>query len=381
MRLIFITNLVHHHQIPLADEFYKLIGDEFVYIAVETLNDTLIRGGYNPNISRPYIIKAYEKDASGVNIKKLVEEADVVIIGSAPECYVEKRIEERKLTFRYSERWFKSKPWFMSGPRAWMNFYKYHIRHRNKPLYMLAASAFTCRDVNAIGAYKDKVFKWGYFTKVDNFEVDSCPKLNINDDESVPQIMWCARFLKWKHPELAVKLADRLKKEGYKFHLNMYGSGDELDSTKSLASRLGVDDVLSFRGNLPNEELMSQMRKSEIFLFTSDRNEGWGAVLNESMSNGCAVVASHLIGSVPFLIEDGENGLVFKSGNLDSLVEKVSYLLGNQEERIRIAKSAIATMREIWSPRNAASRFIRLVQAINDRRFEELPKIGPCSKA
>ena len=381
MRLIFITNLVHHHQIPLADEFYKLIGDEFVYIAVETLNDTLIRGGYNPNISRPYIIKAYEKDASGVNIKKLVEEADVVIIGSAPECYVEKRIEERKLTFRYSERWFKSKPWFMSGPRAWMNFYKYHIRHRNKPLYMLAASAFTCRDVNAIGAYKDKVFKWGYFTKVDNFEVDSCPKLNINDDESVPQIMWCARFLKWKHPELAVKLADRLKKEGYKFHLNMYGSGDELDSTKSLASRLGVDDVLSFRGNLPNEELMSQMRKSEIFLFPSDRNEGWGAVLNESMSNGCAVVASHLIGSVPFLIEDGENGLVFKSGNLDSLVEKVSYLLGNQEERIRIAKSAIATMREIWSPRNAASRFIRLVQAINDRRFEELPKIGPCSKA
>lgn len=381
MRLVFITNLVHHHQIPLADEFYRLIGDGYTYIATEKLNDMLIRGGYNPNISRPYIIKAYEKDASGVNIKKLVEEADVVIIGSAPESYVEKRIEERKLTFRYSERWFKSKPWFLSGPRAWMNFYKYHIRHRNKPLYMLAASAFTCRDVNAIGAYKDKVFKWGYFTKVDNFEVDSCPKLNINDDESVPQIMWCARFLKLKHPELAVKLADRLKKEGYKFHLNMYGSGDEFDSTKSLASRLGVDDVLSFRGNLPNEELMKQMRKSEIFLFTSDRNEGWGAVLNESMSNGCAVVASHLIGSVPFLIEDGENGLVFKSGNLDSLVEKVSYLLDNQEERIRIAKSAIATMREIWSPKNAASRFIRLVQAINDRRFEELPKIGPCSKA
>ena len=49
------------------------------------------------------------------------------------------------------------------------------------------------------------------------------------------------------------------------------------------------------------------MEKSEIFLFTSDKGEGWGAVLNESMNSACAVVASHAIGSVPFLLKDGEN--------------------------------------------------------------------------
>lgn len=47
-------------------------------------------------------------------------------------------------------------------------------------------------------------------------------------------------------------------------------------------------------------EVRSYMEKADIYLFTSDFNEGWGAVLNESMNSGCAVVASHAIGSVPF---------------------------------------------------------------------------------
>ena len=119
-----------------------------------------------------------------------------------------------------------------------------------------------------------------------------------------------------KHPELPVMLAKRLKDKGYNFHLDMYGRGDELYPTQQLVKSLALNDNVSFYGSLPNEEILKEMRKHEIFLFTSDRNEGWGAVLNESMSNGCAVVASNLIGSVPFLIQDGENGMVFKSGDL-----------------------------------------------------------------
>jgi glycosyltransferase involved in cell wall biosynthesis len=45
-----------------------------------------------------------------------------------------------------------------------------------------------------------------------------------------------------------------------------------------------------------------------VFIFTSDRNEGWGAVLNEAMGSGCAVVAADLIGSVPYLIEHKKMG-------------------------------------------------------------------------
>lgn len=381
MKLVFITNYIHHHQIPLADEFYRILGEEYKYVATDALPEWLIKGGYDPSISRPYVIRAYENDLKRQGAKKLVNDADVVIVGSAPEEYVEKRIEAGELTFRYSERWFKKKPWFLSGPHAWFSLWHDHIRYRNKPLYMLAASAYTCRDVNAVGAYKNKVFKWGYFTKVEDFPLEASANFCTSSEEAEVHIMWCARFLRWKHPELPILLAKRLKDNGYKFVLDMYGSGTELEPTKRLASELGVLDVVHFLGNLPNDEILKQMRRHEIFLFTSDKNEGWGAVLNESMSNGCAVVASNMIGSVPFLVEDGVNGLIFQSESIDSLESKVESLLTNQEFRQRLAENAVVTMRTLWSPNNAAQQFLQLVQAINNHNINSVAKNGPCSQA
>ena len=382
MKLVFITNYIHHHQIPLADEFYRLLGDDYTYIATEALPDWLIKGGYDPSISRPYVIRAYENEEIKRMAMRLANDADVVIIGSAPEEYVEKRIEAGELTFRYSERWFKKKPWFLSGPHAWFNLWHDHIRYRNKPLYMLAASAYTCRDVNAVGAYKNKVFKWGYFTKVEDFPLEASANFCASSEEAEVHIMWCARFLRLKHPELPVKLAKRLKDREYKFIIDMYGSGEELELTKELARKLDVMDVVRFQGNLPNDEILQQMRHHQIFLFTSDRNEGWGAVLNESMSNGCAVVASNMIGSVPFLIEDGINGLIFKSEDLDSLETKVVSLLDNADYRRTIAGNAIKTMREVWAPKNAAENFLKLYDAINSgRQWISVIDKGPCSMA
>lgn len=381
MKLVFITNYVHHHQIPLADEFYGTLGNCYKYIATDPLPEWLIKGGYDPSINRPYVVKAYENEKAGRMALQLVSDADVVIIGSAPEEYVEERIKAGKLTFRYSERWFKNRPWYLSGPRAWYNFWHDHIRYRNKPLYMLAASAYTCRDVNTIGAYKNKVFKWGYFTKVEDFQLEAYANFGVSSEGAETHLMWCARFLRWKHPELPVKLAKRLKDRKYKFVIDMFGSGEELESTKDLAGKLDVFDVVRFRGNLPNDEILKQMRYHQIFLFTSDKNEGWGAVLNESMSNGCAVVASNMIGSVPFLIEDGINGLIFKSGDLDSLEMKVVSLLDNVDYRRTIARNAINTMREVWSPKNVAVQFLRLIDALNANDIGSIPSDGPCSLA
>lgn len=381
MKLVFVTNLVQHHQIPLADEFYKIFGNGYKYVSTERLPEWLAKSGYDPSIDRPYIIRAYENEAEKRMAMHLANDADVVIIGSAPEEYVRERIKAGKVTFRYCERWFKNRPWFLSGPRAWYNFWHDHIRYRNKPLYMLAASAYTCRDVNTIGAYKNKVFKWGYFTKVEDFPLEASANFGASSEGTEAHLMWCARFLRWKHPELPLKLAKRLKDRKYKFFIDMYGSGEELEPTKELAEKLDVMDVVRFQGNLPNDEILKQMRHHQIFLFTSDRNEGWGAVLNESMSNGCAVVASNMIGSVPFLIEDGVNGLIFKSEDLDSLETKVVSLLDSDDYRRTIARNAIKTMREVWSPKNAAEQFLRLIDALKANDIDSIPSDGPCSLA
>lgn len=375
-----LSNFINHHQVPVADELSSTFGIEYWFIETMSLPEEQRDLGYSNLSSKPYVIQSYKTNKEYQKAIKLINNADVVIVGSAPEDMILERLRNKKLTFRYSERLFKKRPWYFPDPRIWMDLWKKHIRYKNKPLYMLAASAYTANDVYAIGAYKNKVYKWGYFPRVDDFPLEACENLDASSGESAPHIMWCARFLRWKHPELPVMLAKRLKDKGYNFHLDMYGSGDELYPTQQLVKSLAINDNVSFYGSLPNEEILKEMRKHEIFLFTSDRNEGWGAVLNESMSNGCAVVASNLIGSVPFLIQDGENGMVFKSGDLDSLTQKVCYLLDNPTERLEMAKKAIHTMREVWSPANAAKRFVELAHKLLAGEITSYTD-GPCSKA
>jgi hypothetical protein len=375
MTLVFITNFINHHQVHLADEFHRLIGDGYRFVETQSIPESFVQSGY-PVYERDYVVKAYADEDQMRKARQLALDADVVIIGSAPESFVTDRIAQGKLTFRYSERWFKSRPWFLTGPKGWMNFYRNHIRHNDKPLYMLCASAFTAEDVNTIGAYKGKCFRWGYFTKVEDVDIEAVTA----SEDNLHRLMWCARFLKWKHPELPVRLADRLKRRGYRFILDMYGTGEELEETRLLANMLNVEDVVRFCGNCPNDEILSQMRRHDVFLFTSDKNEGWGAVLNEAMSNGCAVVGSDRIGAVPFLVEDGVNGLIFTSESLESLEDKVCRLLDDPQSRKMMARNAYMTMKDVWSEQNAARQFLALVGGITKNDTDLIPKSGPCSR-
>lgn len=379
MTLTFVTNFVHHHQLPLADEFYRIVGESYHYIATQQLPEWLIKGGYDPTLDRPYIIRTYLSESYMTRARQLIDQSDVVIMGDSPLDWAVKRNKEGKVTFYFTERIYKNHtPWLKLPRHAFLNYKKYG---RYKNTYLLGASAFASRDFALTGCFIGRSFKWGYFTKVDSSIEIEAPALGALTSVITP-LMWCARFLKWKHPELPVLMAERLKSKGYKFRLDMYGSGEEWDKTKKLIDNNKLNDCVKLCGNLPNEEILKEMRKHSVFLFTSDRFEGWGAVLNESMANGCVPVASDEIGSAPYLVKDRINGLLFKSRSLDSLENSVSFLLDNQEMIRSFSKEALYTMRNVWSPQNAAVRFVDLAQHILEGRLNMYrQEEGPASWA
>ena len=195
-------------------------------------------------------------------------------------------------------------------------------------------------------------------------------------------ILWVARLIEWKHPDASIRVAERLRNDGYRFKLNLIGSGVMAQEIGQSIRDKGLTDCVEMLGAMKPEQVREHMEKAEIFLFTSDFNEGWGAVLNESMNSGCAVVASHAIGSVPFLIRDGVNGLIYKNGDIDDLYDKVKYLLDNPEKRMEIGRQAYKTLKEEWNAENAAHRFLKIVKAIQSGNpHPDLYTDGPCSKA
>ena len=108
------------------------------------------------------------------------------------------------------------------------------------------------------------------------------------------------------------------------------------------------------------EQVRKYMEDAQIFLFTSDRNEGWGAVLNEAMNSACAVVASHAIGATPFLIEHQKNGLIYRDGDRKDLYKNVKRLLDCPQQRMELSKQAYKTIVDEWNAENAAEKVLKL---------------------
>ena len=372
MNLIFVTNILNHHQYALCEAFKKHFED-FKLITTEKTQGI----GYQTAEDADFALH-YENGDNKESIEKLICDADAVIFGACPNSLIEMRMRENKISFLYSERFFKKGTWRRFIPSTRKVLEDRIAKYRNKNMYVLCASAYLPYDLNLLGFPVEKCFKWGYFPDTKEYDIEA---LLNQKNSTTHKILWVGRMLGWKHPDDAVGLAERLKKAGIDFELNLVGDGILRKKLEDTVSDKGLSNCVHILGSKTPEEVRQYMEQASIFLFTSDRNEGWGAVLNEAMNSGCAVVTSHAIGSVPFLINDGENGLIYQSGDINDLCAKVIYLIDNAEKRAELGNKAYSTIADSWNAETAAERFKQLVEAISGKEKTDLFQEGPCSKA
>lgn len=376
MTITFFTNFINHHQVYVADEIYRLIGNQYHVVVYSPLPDSFRHTGYPDFYDRPYIIKRYASDSELKKATELESNSDVVIIGSMHCPFLKKRAyQHKKITFYYNERWFKKSKWRILNPRTLRWLYNNHVKYNYANVFMLCASAFTPVDANFFRLYRGRCFKWGYFPDVIKYNDIE----NILSKKSNITIVWCARFIDWKHPEIPIKVALALRERGLNFNIEMIGSGEKLPDIVKMVKKYNLNDYVQVLGNMPTTDVRKHMLKAGIFMFTSDKNEGWGAVLNEAMNSACAVVADSRIGSAPFLIKDKLNGFLYN--NVDNLILLIDHLLKNPAIQMGIGKAAFHTMTNMWNPQNAASRLVCLSENLIDGTHKELYSDGPCSIA
>jgi len=89
------------------------------------------------------------------------------------------------------------------------------------------------------------------------------------------------------------------------FRADIVGDGALRPEYEALAARLGLSDVVRFRGLLPKAEIAELMRGSDLFVLGS-RYENNPCVVIEAMATGLPVVAT-AVGGVPELV-DSETG-------------------------------------------------------------------------
>ena len=99
------------------------------------------------------------------------------------------------------------------------------------------------------------------------------------------------------------------------------------------------------------------------------------------MNSGCAVVASHAAGSVPFLIDSGKNGLIYRYGDFEDFYRKVKSVLTDPEYQQKLGAAAYETISDEWNAEVAAERLIKLTRCLQETGDCDLFRSGPCSKA
>ena len=362
-KLVFVSNYFNHHQKALAEEFVKIFGDDYAFIAMTPFNQKRLAIGYKDMNQAPFVLRAYESPEAWQEARRLIDESECVIVGGMPVSVVSSRLALGKLTFMQSERFFKGPLW-----KDIVRFVKYsrysggrvQARDPRAKFYLLCASAFAARDYNICGLFRGKAYRWGYFPEVKRYE-DIDDMISRKEKGS---ILWAGRFLALKHPELAVRLAENLRAQGKSFRLKIIGSGEKQDSIAQMIAAKSLNDCVELTGALPVEEVRTEMEKASIFLFTSDRHEGWGAVANEAMNSGCVLVAADKIGSVPYLVKDGKNGIVFRDRSIADLTEKVSALLDEPARMRELGRAAYETVSGEWSAQTAAKRFVELAERL-----------------
>ena len=379
MKVTFYSNFLNHHQLPTCNEFISKKNIDFTFVATEKIPEERIKLGYEDmNKKYDFVLTTYDSEKNYQKALKLGNESDIVIIGSAPDIFIEERLKDQnKITFRYSERIFKEYTIknYLSPFKNFRIFKNYYKDHK---YFLLCSSAYAANDFNKIGQFKDRCYRWGYFPQV--FKYDIKKLLKEKQDKKV-NIIWVARFLKWKHPEYPIYLAEYLNNKGYEnYHIKMIGVGEEFDKYKKLIEEKKLENNITLCGSMPNEKVVENMKKANIFIFTSDKGEGWGAVLNEAMNNGCAVVANKNIGAVPYMIKDNENGYIYK--NKKEFFEKVEKLIKNSKLREKFGKNAYNTMINDWNANIAVNNLLDLYEKI--KKNKDYKNInynnGPCTK-
>ncbi len=379
MKLTFVSNYINHHQIPVSSALYGKLGAAYHFIQTMQMEKERQDMGWSVEYdSLPWLKCWYEEPEI---CKELVRDSDVVVFGGVEdESYIQERLALGTPVIRYSERLYREGQWKAISPRGLVRKYKDHTRYRGKGVYLLCSGAYVASDFHIVRAYPEKMFKWGYFTELKTYEIERLLAEKPGADGGVVEILFAGRFLPLKHPEYALLLARALKAEGIAFHLTMAGGGELEESLRKQAVRDGLTDAVTFTGYQSPKQVRDLMERADIFLMTSNYLEGWGAVLNEAMNSGCAVVADAAIGAVPFLLRHEKNGMVYRDGDADEFLHYGLQLAKEAHLRRHLGRNAYDTIVSLWNPAYAAESLLAFAEGIVHKKLV-INQEGPLSRA
>ena len=143
---------------------------------------------------------------------------------------------------------------------------------------------------------------------------------------------------------------------------------------QDLADRLGID--VQFRGAAPQEALPTYYNAASVLVVPS-HYESFGLVAVEALACGTPVIAS-MVGGLPTVIRDGENGLLVPWRRPEAFAERIERVLDDASLRGMLSANArLSVFRYSWE--SVADRVTSVYHELVAARREPVCLEGSCS--
>jgi rhamnosyl/mannosyltransferase len=148
-------------------------------------------------------------------------------------------------------------------------------------------------------------------------------------------------------------------------HLLVVGAGMMEAEWRSQATALGLDQRITFLGDLTDDEKLTLLYAADLFVLPStNRAEAFGIVLIEAMACGLPLISTELGTGTSFVNQHEETGLVVPPNDPGALAAAINRLLADPALRQRMSQAALARAQGEFNVTTMAARMYDLYQDV-----------------
>lgn len=150
------------------------------------------------------------------------------------------------------------------------------------------------------------------------------------------EISFIGELSKRKNQKFLIEFVKQIKKYDINIKLTLIGDGNEKKKLQKIVKNKKLSDSVVFHGY--DNKIQKHLQSSDYYI-TGSRIEGLPFNVLEAMYAGCVIFASDIKGNVD-LIEDLENGILFRCGDVRNLIEKFRLIKNNKQLQEKIRERA-----------------------------------------
>lgn len=189
------------------------------------------------------------------------------------------------------------------------------------------------------------------------------------------RLLYVGRIIRTKGVIDAVR-AVAIARKTSNIRFDIVGAGDMLEACKAEAAKLELDDIVSFHGRIPRDQVDHWYRQAHVFLFPSFR-EPSGNVVFEAMGHGLPVIAANAGG--PGYVVNTECGYIVEPESEinypQNLASAITAIDSNRSQITTLSKNATCRMEKLALWDNKIQRLLKLYETLQQiKHFSETTK-------